>query len=278
MTPAVPDIAASRRQADLDVLTWRAFDGLAVDALVTTRRGGVSTGPYASLNLGLHVGDDAAHVVENRRRAAAALGADLSDLVFCNQVHGTEVAVVGDEHRGQGALAQDDGLVCDGLVTTTPGVGLVVKAADCVPLVLYDPAAHVLACVHAGWRGTTARVADAAVERMRSLGAAPESVVVGIGPAVPAERYQVGLDVLDAARDCFAGDVDGLVRPDGSGRWTFDLRAANRRILVEAGVRAQNIEVAPVGTGAGTPFFSDRAARPCGRFAAIARLRPRDAA
>jgi polyphenol oxidase len=275
MTPTAADTTALRRRAGLDVLTWRVFDGLAVDALVTTRHGGVSTGPYASLNLGLHVGDDEAHVVENRRRAAAALGADLSDLVFCNQVHGTDVALVGDEHRGRGACAQDDALTCDGLVTTTPGVGLVVKAADCVPLVLYDPAARVLACVHAGWRGTTARVAEVAVERMRSLGATSQSVVAGIGPAVPAERYQVGPEVLDAARDCFAGDVDGLVQPDGSGRWTLDLHAANRHILVEAGVRAQNIEVAPVGTGAGTPFFSDRAARPCGRFAALARLRPR---
>jgi hypothetical protein len=99
--------------------------------------------------------------------------------------------------------------------------------------------------------------------------------VAGIGPAITADRYQVGEDVVDAARRRFGGDLEGIVRPDGTGRWTFDLWAANRRLLVEAGLQPGNVEVSTVGTGPGTPFFSDRAARPCGRFAALARLRSR---
>jgi hypothetical protein len=110
---------------------------------------------------------------------------------------------------------------------------------------------------------------------MAGLGADPARVVAGLGPAVTADRYQVGDDVADAARACFGADIDGIVRPDGAGRWVFDLWAANRRVLVEAGVSPAHIEVSDVGTGPGTPFFSDRTARPCGRFAAMARLRPR---
>jgi YfiH family protein len=196
-------------------------------------------------------------------------------MVFCHQTHGREVAVVGDGDRGRGTQSADDAVPCDALVTATPGVGIAVMVADCVPLVLYEPEAHVVAAVHAGWRGTVARVAAAAVDAMAGLGADPARVVAGLGPAVTADRYQVGDDVADAARACFGADIDGIVRPDGTGRWVFDLWATNRRVLVEAGVSPAHIEVSDVGTGPGTPFFSDRTARPCGRFAAMARLRPR---
>ena len=253
-------------------LRWAVFDGLPFDALVTTRHGGVSSGVYDSLNLSLGVGDDPALVVENRRRAAAALGLGLDDMVYAHQVHGHDVAVVTAADRGRGTRTVDDAPAADALVTATPDVGLAVMVGDCVPLVLYDPDAHVLGAVHAGWRGTVARVTDAALAAMAALGALPGRVLAGIGPAITADRYQVGDEVADAARDCFAGRVDDIVRPDGAGRWTVDLWAANRRLLVEAGVEPANIEVSAVGTGPDTPFFSDRAARPCGRFAALARL------
>jgi YfiH family protein len=253
--------------------TWSLFDGHPLDAFVSGRDGGVSTGPYASLNLSLGVGDDPELVVENRRRVATALGTDLSAMVFCHQTHGRDVAVVTGADRGRGTLTRDDAVPCDAIATRSPGVVLAVMVGDCVPLVLYEPGAQVLAAVHAGWRGTVARVTEAAVSAMTGLGAEPAAILAGVGPAITPDRYQVGDEVADGARDCFGGRVDDVVRPDGTGRWTFDLWAANRRILVEAGVRPSNIEVSPVGTGPGTPFFSDRAQRPCGRFAAIARLR-----
>ena len=246
-----------------------------MDALVTTRHGGVSEGPYASLNLGLHVGDDHGRVLENRRQAAAAVGLGLADLVFGAQAHGRGVAVVDATHRGRGSVALEDAVAgVDALVTATPGLGLVAMVADCVPLVLYEPVAQVVACVHAGWRGTVARVVDAAVLAMGSLGARPDRVLAGIGPAVAPDRYQVGDEVAEAVRACFGGSATELVWPDGTGRWQLDLVAANHRILLEAGVPEASIEACGVTTGEGTPFFSDRAARPCGRFAALATLRP----
>jgi polyphenol oxidase len=254
---------------------WAVFDGLPLDAVVTTRAGGVSRGVYGSLNLSLSVGDDPELVVENRRRAAAAVGLGVDDMVYAHQIHGHDVHVVTAADRGRGTRTVDDAPAADALVTAAPDVGLAVMVGDCVPLVLYDPGAHVVAAVHAGWRGTVARVTDAALAAMGDLGAEPGRVVAGVGPAIPADRYQVGDDVADAARDCFGGHVDGVVRPDGTGRWTFDLWAANRRLLVDAGVDPANIEVSAVGTGPETPYFSDRAARPCGRFAALARLHDR---
>jgi polyphenol oxidase len=263
-----------RQRGDLEVLAWPAFDGFPLDVMVTTRHGGVSSGSYATLNLGLHVGDEPADVLENRRRAAESLGAGPGDFVFCNQAHGREVHMVTAEDRGRGAWSLDDAIGnADALVTTDPGTVLVVMVADCVPIVLYDPAAHVLACVHAGWRGTVFRVADAALEAMATLGARPGNVIVGLGPAISPDSYQVGDNVAEAAQESFGSQAQTVIRPDGTGKWVFDLWAANRLILREAGVASNHIHVAAIPTGAG--FFSDRAVRPCGRFAAIARLHPR---
>jgi hypothetical protein len=271
--PPVPADSRLQRRAGIEVLTWPVFDDHPVDVIVTTRHGGVSEGPYATLNLGLHVGDDPASVQENRRRAAAAVGAGLDDLVFCEQVHGCRVATVTGVDRGRGARSCADAIEgTDAVVTTEPGVGLVMMAADCTPIVLYDPAAGVLGCVHSGWRGTTTRVVDAALEAMVTLGAQPGRTIAAVGPAVAAEGYQVGPEVADAAMAAF-GDVDGLVAPDGTGRFTFDLWAANLRILAEAGVAPGRTHRSALATG-GPQFYSDRAVRPCGRVAAVARLRP----
>jgi YfiH family protein len=268
----------TRRRGHLDVVTWPVFDDLNLDAFVTTRHGGVSGGPYESLNLGLHVGDDPENVLENRRRAAAALNVDRADLVFCEQSHHRNVHLVTAADRGRGTLSRDDAIpATDALVTAESGVGLVVMVGDCVPIVLYDPVAHVLACVHAGWRGTVARVSEATVEAMASLGSRPRDIIAGLGPAISPDLYQVGDDVVAAAAGCFGPrGTAGVIRPDGAGKWLFDLWAANLTVLREAGLRDDNLHVAalPTGRAGGDTFFSDREARPCGRFAAIARLNP----
>jgi polyphenol oxidase len=290
--PAASAAAGLRQRAGLPVLTWPAFDPLPVEAMVTTRHGGVSAGRYATLNLSFAVGDEAANVRENRRRAAAALDADPADFVFAAQVHGRRAKVVSAADRGRGTLAAGDAVgPADALVTAAPGTVLAILVADCVPIILYDPTAHVLACVHAGWRGTVARTAEAALAAMRSLGTRPRDVIAGIGPSVAAGSYQVGEEVVRAARDAFGEQVagaaqdasgeqaPGLLRPapaGGPGEWLFDLPAANRHVLRTAGVPDGQIHVAATPTGPDPGlFFSHRAERPCGRFALAARLEPR---
>jgi len=183
--------------------------------------------------------------------------------------------VVTRADRGAGAAVADAGAgEADALVTSDPGTVLGALVADCVPILLYDPRAHVIACVHAGWRGTAARVTDAALAAMASLGTRPGDVIAGIGPAIAPDRYQVGEEVAQAVRECFGERASLVIRPDGTGRWLCDLWSANRLLLSEAGVADDRIHVATVPTGA--DFFSNRAARPCGRFGVLARLRPRD--
>ena len=179
-------------------------------------------------------------------------------------------------HRGRGARSLADAIPgTDALVTTVPGIVLTVMVADCVPLVLYDPVGRVLAVVHAGWGGTVRGVTTAAVETMRRLGSDPGDVVVGIGPSIAPDRYQVGGDVVDAASRAFGPRVDDVVRPDGTGAWTFDLWRANVIQLLDAGVPESGIHLAGLDTGRGTAYFSHRSEGPCGRFAVFARLRTR---
>ena len=274
----VPSTASSvfRQVHGLDVLTWPVFDAFPLDAVVTTRAGGVSTGAYGTLNLSLMVGDDPARVLENRRRAATALDAGPADLVFAAQVHGNLAQVVGTADRGRGTVHAADAIPgADVLVTAEPGPILAVLAADCVPIVLYDPVAHVLACAHAGWRGTVARAAASAVAAMESLGAHPGDIVAGVGPA--AYPYQVSAEVADAATETFGDRAAEVLEPVSPGQWRFALWAANRIVLREAGVPEANIHLTDVPTGPpSTPFFSHRAEQPCGRFAAIARLHQKE--
>jgi polyphenol oxidase len=291
--PAGP--ARIRAAGALRLLTWPALEASGADAAVTARSGGVSSGPYAALNLSLSVGDDPAAVLENRRRLAGALGARLDEFVFARQVHGAGVRIVGEADAGRGAFSPDDAVQdTDALVTRTPGVLLAILTADCVPIVLHDPVAGVLACVHAGWRGTVARVSAAALAAMGSLGSRPSQVIAGVGPAAAPARYQVGADVYQAVTGAFGSAAAAFIRPDSApDRWLLDLWAANRLLLLDAGVPAAQIHVTDLPTGpvdlsapanpadSADPadcaghgyFFSDRAVRPCGRLALVARLR-----
>lgn len=271
-------VASDRPRADsatpsVEVVRWPALDALdALDAVVTTRAGGVSSGVYASANLGLHVGDDPDAVVENRRRAAAAVGATLDDLVICEQVHGADVVVVGPRDAGRGTRSRSDAPVGDAVVTTTPGLAVAMLVADCVPIVLVDPTAGVVACVHAGWRGTVAGVAAATIDAMVSVGADPNRLVAGIGPAIDAERYVVGPEVAEAVADALGDDAADALAPGEGDRWHCDLVAANRITLLRAGLRPDAVHTS--GRSTDDPaFFSDRRARPCGRFGVVARLR-----
>lgn len=256
------------------VLRWPLLDAAdGVEAVVTTRHGGVSAAPYGSLNLGLHVGDDPTAVVENRRRVAATFGATLDDLVVGEQTHQPAVAVVTTADRGRGARTRDDALpATDAMITSATDVLLMVMVADCVPLVLFDPVRRLLGVVHAGWAGTVRGVTPAAIAALVDLGTDPANLLVGIGPAIAPEKYQVGADVHGAVVEAFGDDAHRVIRPDGTGRHLFDLFAANRLQLERAGVRPDRIQLSGSVTGPDTDFFSHRAGAPTGRFATVARL------
>ena len=222
-----------------------------VDAFVTDRFGGVSGGPYESLNLGDHVGDDIEHVAENRRRVAHAAGVE--ELVIIRQVHGADVLD-----------APAPGVDCegDGLFSSSSDVALAVLVADCVPVLLVDETSTYFAVVHAGWRGLHTGVLARAVARFDE----PSSLHAFLGPAISGEHYQVGPEVATHFRA-----VPGAVLEDAGDRSLLDLRRVGAHQLLELGLEHTNVIVSDQSTDGGGLFFSDRATRPCGRFALVAR-------
>lgn len=250
MCPVV-DLPFEER-AGLRVLALPDFHALGVDAFFTTRHGGVSDGAYGSLNLGGHVGDDPDNVTENLRRVASAMATPRIHRV--SQVHG---AAVIDVHH------INDATKADAIVCHDHDVTVAVLVADCTPLLIVDEASHQLCVVHAGWRGLASGVIEAAV---LAMGVNPTALKVAIGPAISGERYQVGPEVI-AASSYFAPNA----RPDHGDRWLLDTRATAVSILNAVGVRESNITVSSASTDGGELFFSDRAERPCGRFALVAK-------
>ena len=198
-----------------------------------TRAGGVSAGPYASLNCSLSGQDDRGSVLENRARVARALGVEPAALVGVTQVHGVGVvAVTAPWPAGQGPVA-------DAMVTDRPGIALGIVTADCAPVLFRDRLSGVIGAAHAGWRGAVAGVLEATLAAMADLGARPERTHAAIGPCIGQASYEVAADLRDAvlARDprdarFFAAGRPG--RPPG--RWQFDLAGYCAARLRAAGV------------------------------------------
>jgi polyphenol oxidase len=254
------------------------FDSAQVTAVVTTRHGGVSTGPYGGLNLGGHVGDQWEAVAENRRRLAAALGVDR--LTIADQKHTATVAVVDGALAGRGHDGVADSAAAfpqtDAMITNLPGVALTILVADCAPVVLYDPVRRAVGAAHSGRVGTVKGVLPETIKAMTAtFGSAPDDLLIGIGPAIGAASYEIGAaesaEVVAAFGDAGASE---LLTPTRPGHATFDLAAAIRRQLHAVGVNPASIHDLSIDTRTcADDFFSDRAARPCGRFAAVACLR-----
>lgn len=243
-------MALTRREQN--GVVWYTADGItAVGGTVhgfSTRLGGVSRPPFDSLNLGLRRGDDPACVEENYRRFCAALGAKLENTVFSAQVHGDTIRTVTGADRGHG-LSYADGWQSDGLVTNVPGIALMVFSADCVPILLFDPAAKAVGAVHAGWRGTALGTVERAVERMTALyGSRPEDIRAAIGPSIGPCCFQTHDDVPSAMRAALGDAARPYLSPLPGGKYRVDLKGINRLRLLRSGVREEHIEVSPLCT------------------------------
>jgi YfiH family protein len=196
-----------------------------VTASFSLRTGGVSGGNF-DLNLSYRVGDVPANVARNRAIFFGTLGVALDRIVTLRQVHGSRVVIATEPGEIEDA---------DALVSDRPGLFLCVTVADCVPLLLYDPAHHAVAAVHAGWRGTEARIAEAAVRAMEAdFGSRPAEILAHIGPAAGQCCYEVGADV--------AGRFSRQFVLDRGGRTFLDVKSANRQQLLECGLAPRNVQ------------------------------------
>jgi polyphenol oxidase len=253
------------------------FNSEQVTAVVTTRHGGVSAGPYGRLNLGGHVGDDPEAVAENRRRLATALGVDR--LTVADQRHTDRVAVVTRALAGRGHDGVADSAAAfpatDAMITAVPGAALAILVADCAPVVLYDPVRRAAGVAHSGRAGTLRGVVPKTVSAMTAaFGTVPADLLIGIGPAIGAASYEIGPAEAADVTAAFGTAAARLLTPSRPGHALFDLTGAIRGQLTAAGVPEANVHDLATDTRTATDdFFSDRAARPCGRFAAVTVLR-----
>ncbi len=236
-----------------------------------TRLGGVSRGPYASLNCSLSRGDERDAVLANRARAARAIGGAPEHLVGLMQVHGAEVIEVTEP------WAHGDGPRADAMVTARPGVVLGVVTADCTPVLFADTAAGVVGAAHAGWRGAVAGIIEATTAAMHRLGA--RQISAAIGPCIGQASYEVAADMRDAvlASDASHGRFFSPGRRDN--RWQFDLPGFCAARLAAAGI--QTVSVVEADTAADEArFFSYRRSTlggggPMGHQISIIALDPR---
>jgi YfiH family protein len=234
-----------------------------VGALATTRTGGISTGAFATMNLGRRGADDASALAENRRRLRSFLP---STPVWLDQVHGTAVATLTRESVAMPAP------IADAAVTREPDVVCAILTADCLPVLFADTGGAAVGIAHAGWRGLAAGVLEATISALSDLGASPDRLVAWLGPAIGPARFEVGADVHGAfcASD---GGAEAFFAPRRSGKWHADLYGLARRRLARAGV----LQVSGGGFCTYTDsarFFSYRRMRDSGRMAAAVWLAP----
>lgn len=243
---------------------FETLDGEGLMQGVFTRLGGTSREPFASLNVGHTVGDDPASVEANLGLIYRTLGIEAEAVVTARQVHGDRVAVV---------AAGDGGRVfpeTDALISNVPGLALLLRFADCVPVLLYAPRERAVGLAHAGWQGTVKKIAQkTARAMMQTYGCAPEDLLVGIGPAIGPCCFEAGPEVIEPLRagHLRAEELLSQVQPDGKAH--VDLLQANVQQLAEVGV--QRVELAEMCTSCRRhEFYSHRAeGGRTGRFAVV---------
>ena len=253
-------------------LAWYQFTGEPLPSderfahAMVTRLGGVSRDAYAGLNLGGTVGDAPVAVQENHRRLFQAFDVNEDQVVSPHQVHGNSVACV--EPRDGGNVIPET----DALITSTPGVALLLRFADCVPVLFYDPVHHVAALAHAGWRGVAGEVVLATVAALKQqFGTRPRDLWAGVGPAIGPQRYEVGEDVVRAVQRTLPPGIQVAEKQDQ--RWHLDLPWAVRAQLQALGVG--HVDLSGLHTAGHTDeWYSHRAEKgKTGRFGVLVMLK-----
>ena len=258
-------------------LTFLSFDLLAkeigVVQAITSRAGGVSLPPFESLNLGVSVGDSWECVAGNYQLISRALGIGLDSFMTCKQVHGDRVIVIAERDGAKNPFSHERE-EADAMVTNISGLVLMVRVADCVPVLFFDPVQKAVAIAHAGWRGTlkgiAAKTVEVLIDRYKSD---PSTILAGIGPGIGPCCYEVGNKVRALYEKRFSSGR--RLFEERKGKSYLNLWEANRRQLLNTGIREENIELAGLCTACHPQiFFSHRREKGrTGRFAALIGMR-----
>ena len=261
-----------REQGPVNYLTLPEWNKQGVVTGFTSRAGGFSNGPFRSLNLGLHVGDDPDLVIANRELVSHSLGFAPERMVCCEQVHSNGVMVVHRDHAGRGANNQDDVLPgCDAMVTNCPWIFLTEFYADCYPLYFFDPGKRVIGLAHSGWKGTALRIAEAVINVIsHDFGCRLRDIQVFIGPGIGPLCFGIDDDRKSQVERLFTFS-DKIIYPNNENQYVWDLELTNRLIVKQSGIPEDNITSCHLCTACNQErFFSYRGSGGhTGRMAAV---------
>lgn len=281
-----------REKDGVSFLTFRLFDDLPfVSHAFSTRLGGVSEGPYTSMNLSFTQGDLRENVLENFRLMGNAIGVGPDRMVTAMQTHTTNIRRVSEDDPGKGVIRPLDYEDVDGLITDIPGICLVTGYADCVPLYFVDKKRRAIGLSHSGWKGTVGQMGKKTVEAMTdAFGSDPADILAAIGPSICQSCYEVSEDVIDNFREAYPEEAHGSIFSDQAsfykehgnaaspkdGKYQLNLQAACRLTLLSAGVLPEHIAVTNACTCCNPEVFhSHRAAKggPRGNLCAFLMLK-----
>ena len=237
-------------------LTFPKLDNLGVCHGFSTRLGGVSTGYQESMSFSFTVGDKRENVLENYRLFCDAIGADCKNAVVAFQTHTSNIRKVTKEDIGKGVFKPQDYTDVDGLVTDQKDILLVTQYADCTPLLFFDPVKKVAATSHGGWRGTVAEIALKTVEIMvNDYGSKAQDIICAIGPNISKCCYEVDDPVIEEINKLSYLAKSLCYTPKGNGKYMLDLKETNRQILIHAGIKEENIDLADLCTCCNSDVF-----------------------
>lgn len=241
-------------------LKYTLFEQYNLIAFTTTANGGVSKGNYSTLNLSLYSGDSSDDVFKNRALLSKAVGIPEACLAIPYQTHDDRIKIIDSSFLSLSDVQREQELHgIDALITQEKNFCIGITTADCVPILIYDPINHVLGAAHAGWKGTVFRIGAKMVQTMEEqLGSNPSELIVGIGPSISPQMFEVGDEVGDA----FASadfDLNTIsFRNQDTGKLHIDLWQANKEQLLHLGVKEENIEISGICTHRNKEYFSAR--------------------
>jgi len=245
---------------DLVYFTFESFEKTgAVKHCFSTKLGGVSDGVYKSMNLAFR-NDKKENVINNFRIICNAIGCNYKNVVFSNQVHSDEIYHVNEKDKGKGLIYESDIKNKDSLITNKKDIVLTTFYADCVPLYFLDPVKKVIALSHSGWRGTVKQIGAKTVNDMHNFyGCSKNNIIAGIGPSIGVCCYQVDKPVVDEFIKNIPFSKEFIIKDNIEGKFKIDLQSINKMILINSGIKKENIETAYICTKCNSDlFFSHR--------------------
>ena len=258
----------SQETAGLRYFQFESLLSANLTQAVFSRKGGVSPIPWCSLNLGSTVGDEPVRVSENKSKLLAAIGYSPNQLAQIHQVHSAHVHIVNKPVGKNSVLAQGDAMI-----SNTPGLLMLMRFADCVPILFFDPVKNAAGIAHAGWKGTVKEVVSEVVDKLKNqFGTNPADLITGIGPSIGPDHYEIGDEVIKEVKNTFHNSWDQILIT-GTDSVKLDLWEANKISLRNAGVK--HIETAGICTACSVKdWYSHRAENgSTGRFAAVIGLK-----